>query len=215
MPQTKRRPNLRLRPSILRRIRRTFDNASDIALAAGTRWYDMARSECLYLSTKYNVPLTVSVGVVAALSPGNPWSRNLFDAETLLAENSARVGVYGRRNRDKALAIINGTDPLTILSGDKVRAFYQNILTPDNPTNPVVIDRHAKCLALGYRAKRKGYASDDSKSAVKRSEYRYLERHYKRVAADVGALPNRIQAITWCAWRSQDSINTDNETEES
>lgn len=169
----------------------------------GSQWYLTAQAQARRLASRYELPLSTSVGVIAALSPGLEWLRNVVDAETLIKAFMANdelpmVGVYGRRNCGKALEILRGADPVAILGGLKVRSFYANLLQPDNP-DPVTIDRHAYCLAHGIRSERSGAASVDVYLTPKR--YRETAEAYREIAADLDLLPNQLQATTWLAWK--------------
>lgn len=169
----------------------------------GFQWYLMAQAQARRLASRYELPLSTSVGVIAALSPGLEWLQNIVDAEALIKaflenDEPPMVGVYGRRNRDKALSILRGADPVDVLGGLKVRSFYANILQPNNP-DPVTIDRHAYCLAHGIRSERSGFASVDIKLTPKR--YRETAEAYREIAADLNLLPNQLQATTWLAWK--------------
>ena len=169
----------------------------------GSQWYLTAQSQARRLAARYELPLSTSVGVIAALSPGLEWLANLVDAERLIQAFMADdeppiVGVYGRRNRDKALAILGGNDPADILGGLKVRSFYTNILQPNNP-DPVTVDRHAYCLAHGIRSERSGSASKDVYLTPAR--YRETAEVYREISRELGLLPNQLQAITWLVWK--------------
>jgi len=188
------------RPS--RRINRNLSAVWSLAtpdeVAHGIRWYREANSTARELAERYGVTLPQAVGVIAAISPGSRWEKNLEDAEALLAayvyaEPLPAVGTYGRRNVEKARAILRGGDPLEILGGLKVRAFYANILNPDTP-GPVTVDRHARGAAYQLR----GDAAAEIRSDA---EYRYLADHFARGARKVGLLPHEYQATLWVTWR--------------
>lgn len=60
------------------------------------------------------------------------------------------LGSYGRPNMRKAWRILKGEQPLAVLGGDKVRAFYSLMINPDN-SEDVCIDRHAVSLWYGSK----------------------------------------------------------------
>jgi hypothetical protein len=159
-----------------------------------------ARETAGRLAGKFHVSLETSAGVIAALSPGRNWTENIYDAETFLAEYSkgARgrylpaVGTYGGKNLRKAERIAAGADPLDVLGGPKVRAFYRCIVNPESRED-VCIDRHSKCAAYGVKTA--------ENSLVKLSEYDHIADHYRRCARQVGVLPNQFQAVVWVTWR--------------
>lgn len=188
------------RPS--RRINRNLSAVWSLAtpdeVAHGVRWYREANATARELADRCGATLAQAVGVIAAISPGSRWEKNLEDAEALLAayayaEPLPMVGTYGRRNVLKAQAILRGAAPLDVLGGFKVRAFYANILSPDTP-GPVTVDRHARGAAYQLR----GDAAAEVRSDA---EYRYLADHFARGARRVGLLPHEYQATLWVTWR--------------
>jgi hypothetical protein len=174
----------------------------------GLFWYSHTHEIARGLSVKFDISVESIIGVIAAMSPGNQWGRNILDAETLISEFSkgARgkdlpvLGVYGRRNIVKSERILLGMPPLEVLGGQKVISFYQNILAPKDSFS-VTIDRHAKALAYAFEPTRTGFASSDMARNVGKAEYRYLAKHYRVIAERLGLVPNQLQAITWVTWR--------------
>lgn len=174
----------------------------------GLSWYSDARSTCWNISQKLNFKLETVVGVLAALSPGNPWLRNVREAEEFLTLykgqgrkikiNRYKFGVYGRKNKFKALAIAEGDDPRDILGGKKVRAFYECILNPQS-RDFVTIDGHAKCAAYNQRL-------GIHLVTVRPAEYQHLAEAYSTVAEEVGLIPSQAQAIIWLTWRRMHGV---------
>lgn len=178
---------------------------------AGIDWYPSAHTVAARLGQTYSVETPRVCAVIAALSPGCPWDRNIEDAETLISawrkgEPLPLVGVYGRRNRDKAIAVLEAEtfSPDSVfnpITGPKVWNFYACINEPATPEH-IVIDRHAKCAALGITTER------DSASIVTRAEYKSLSASYRNVARSIGFTPAETQAIIWVHWRNQFSTRT-------
>lgn len=112
------------------------------------------------ISTRHNIPDYQAIAVVAILSPGLEWTRNLMDANTLIGawknhHSVASVGAYGKRNTSKAIRVLEGERIESIIDSfgsPKVWAFYQSILDPENATIPV-IDQHIKAAMVGKRGK--------------------------------------------------------------
>src|SRR5579872_6992800 len=152
-------------------ILRTYGLATESDLHLGLHWYQSAHDEAVTLADTYAIGVWQAVGVIAAISPGLNWGLNVLQAKSLIAAWKDQsplptVGVYGRRNVDKAVAILNGTDPLELFSpksSPKVRSFYLNILSPQSD-EAVTIDRHAKALAYNLASTRAGAASQDKTS---------------------------------------------------
>ncbi len=176
-----------------------YGAATHTDIRGGLDWYAEANQDCERVALQYGVTLEVVVGVVAAISPGLSWELNIKQAEQLVTayvnqDELPMVGVYGKMNRDKAVRILGGTNPLEVLpkTAPKTRSFYQNILEP-HAENTVTVDRHAKCAAYG--------AANSKNSIVRTYEYEFLSEQYKRVARELGMLPHQFQAIVWVTWR--------------
>ena len=174
----------------------------------GLLWYSRANRRGQELSLRHNVTISQAIGVIAVLSPGCEWGKNLQYADELIAAWSQgrrgnelpMVGVYGNRNLDKAKSILSGYAPTEVIpdSSKKVKAFFHCLLSPADSL-AVVIDRHAKCAALNLRSSKSGAASQDV--IVRSGEYDYLSRHYVKLADRFGILPSQAQAILWCLWK--------------
>lgn len=182
--------------------RRALDDAP--AAREALAWYDSARAWCAALAETYDLTTEAVAGAVAALSPQVSWRKQLEWVPRVLAwfqrDSSAdRVDGAGVHASDcpgpgfigskrKALAILSGASPSSVLSGPKVRAFYRAIMgAPD----AVVIDRHAFALA---------YAGDPPRALTAR-RYELCARAYRMVAVALGIEPARLQALCWAWWK--------------
>lgn len=173
-----------------------YNGASAQNMREGLSWYLDAHNEARNLVELSNKMLTVpqAAGIIAALSPMNGWENNKNKARQLVMQgNGDGCGLY--RNVAKAVAIYNGSNPLDVLGGDKVRAFYQTILDPFGDIDPV-IDRHAFDIAVGERTdeKRRGILS-------RKGVYHEFANVYREAAKVAGIGSAQMQAITWVAWR--------------
>ena len=90
------------------------------------------------------------------------------------------------------------TDPLDILGGRKVRAFYSAILT-SGLTDQVVIDRHAYDLAEDTRGSH--LSLTDKRSRVTAENYRNAAKRLQRSGTMITAC--QLQATTWLTWRAR------------
>lgn len=187
--------------SIAANLEACWNRASANDLEEGMKWYARANALCYSIGAKYNLPGNAVCGIMAALSPGSKWERNIEDTYTFCDEwaNGARgkrlplVGSYGWRNIVKASKIASGKPPLEVLGGNKVRAFYECLSDPEN-SQAVCIDRHAKYAAYGY-------FMGDKESIVRNSEYGILAKHYIRAAKLQGVRPHEYQGTIWTCWR--------------
>ena len=177
-------------------IRTVFESASLVELAEGMAWYGNAHNILAAVARKYKVSTRTACGICAAISPGASWDRNLLEVQEFLRNPKAAVGVYGRRNRDKAKRILEGEEPLDVLGGQKVRSFYLNLLSPTEDL-AVTVDRHSKCLSFGITSER------DSNALVTRAEYQIVEQVTRELADELRILPLQLQAVTWTVWRNK------------
>ena len=101
----------------------------------GMDWYFKARSSAKKICDKYELPLHIVVGVIAALSPTNKWETNLRNADEM-----CRIFTYGgyveeckpstyNTMRDKAWSILQSmphqdADVALILKGPNITDFF-------------------------------------------------------------------------------------------
>ena len=153
----------------------------------GANWYTHARDFADETSARQGIKRASVVGVMAALSPQVRWDYQIAHTDRFVASELREIGSgtfpgYGR-NLTKARGVLHsGKDPLAILRGPKVTAFYRCIMgDPD----AVVIDRHA-ARAAGL---------DPDNLTMKR--YRDCADLYRTVAAACAVSPRQLQAAIW------------------
>lgn len=171
-----------------------YNGASAQNMREGLSWYLDAHNFAGMLADATGHSVSAMAGIIAALSPMNGWENNKNKARQLVTQGNG-IGCGLRRNVVKAESILNGANPLDILGGDKVRAFYQTILDPTGDIDPV-IDRHAFDIAVGERTdeKRRGILS-------RKGVYHEFAQVYRDAAKVAGIGAAQMQAITWVAWR--------------
>lgn len=184
-------------------LRLVWERATQQDRQDGRDWYPTALDRAQTIGRRHRVEAQRVVGVIAALSPGSDWDRNVGDASDAVSEYATGttrqaflrlpIGSYGRRNREKAFKILKGLDALEVLGGKKVRAFYQCIRNPQDEFT-VCVDRHAKNAA-------RGVISRDRESIVRPSEYEPIAEAYRAEALRVGVLPMVYQATVWTCWK--------------
>lgn len=207
-----------LHPRTLRsNIWRALLCASDLEIHEGMHFYEGAHGLCRMLAKIYSTSPSHVAGIYAALSPMNTWDTNVANIVKVLRWQTAnpRLAKTNRcqcefcksrlsllrvnttsTNRDKALAISTGSDPLEVLKGRKVRAFYQAIANPSD-LSPIPVDRHLICLAIG----RKITSNQQLRSfAGNRDIYSRIEAAYQSLGAREG-LGNRLASIAWFVQR--------------
>mgnify|MGYP000101820704 CR=1 FL=1 len=189
-----------LTPNV-RHITRLFRTATPEQIADGLSWYADAHDFATKLAERYNVPVHVAAGVIAAVSPLNSWGANKKLARRILAAGGLTSG-YMRDGLNKATRILAGGSPLDVLSGDKVRAFYQSIVAAGK-SDAVCIDRHAWSLAVNHR-----YV-DGTIPNLKGKRYALAVAAYQRAAVILSAeygipiSPAQVQSVTWVLWRAK------------
>jgi len=167
------------------RILNAWDAADAETRRLGAAWYATAQLQAAAMVVEPG-GLDRACGVVAALSPRCGWEQNLAWAAKVLAAKRQKRGmpeVHTRAMRGQAWRIAGGEDPLDVLNGPKVRAFYRN-LTGD--TNAVTVDVWAARVALGR---------DDIAGPGKL--YTDIADAYAFAAAERNVARSTMQATTW------------------
>lgn len=167
----------------------TYASSTDQDREEGTLWYPLAH---LFAATVGKGSVTKGAGIIAALSPQTSWPLN---KRLALAARSGRITGHTGINCRKALECRQGHNPLDVLGGNKVRAFYTLIADPWNAYD-VVIDRHAFDCALGYVTDNR-----TRKILERKGGYDYVAAAYRKAAAELGILPHVLQATVWLTWR--------------
>lgn len=182
-----------------------FFQATEAERHEGLSWYGRAQQVARRIAeTNDEICFRTVAGVIAALSPNNRWERNVADAEALIKVftyggdcDALKVSTFGK-NKAKAIAILKGADPLGVLGGNKVRAFYQCILGDDD----VCVDGHAYSVWLGQRVPTSKTPSISDKLYNKiASDYRLATKEIIGITGDF-YLPSQVQAVTWVVWRN-------------
>lgn len=182
-------------------IMKTLAQATETECIDGAAWYTVAKHEAQKIADRYELPLHIVVGVVAALSPTNKWERNVIDADALCAAyvggdymESVKVCTY-KTMKEKAWGILssNGDREATrgMLKGPKITDFFDCILGVDT----CVIDGHAWCIANGER--RTMQEVPNIGKALRES----LQQAYRDVGKQADLPAYVVQAVTWLAWR--------------
>lgn len=198
----------RARAVAIARIRGFLHRATESERYDGARWYPTALSISAGFSVEAfdgtHATRTVAA-VVAAISPGLKWERNLICARALILwhrdgrtkASEPVVETYSYANVRKALAILDGEAPDLHLTGPKVRAFYHAIV---GENRGAVIDGHIANALRGARS-----ALREGKSPTV-SERRVWRQAFQSVACATGLDVHAIQAIVWlCHKREKDN----------
>lgn len=196
--------------TVTRNHRRMRDNilsvwygASEAERTEGADWYARAHKIARKMAEDNDTTTVVAAAVLSILSPSSTWSRNVRDAETMLAAwrsgatfGSFSCSTYGA-NKSKAWKLLQGkSTPETAFSvrAPKTRAFAELIADPRGRS--VVVDGHALCIALGERR------TLASVPGVGQAAYAAVADAYRDAADVLGVAPHVVQATTWLAWRN-------------
>lgn len=167
-------------------ILRTYSRATDADIANGVSWYPAARD--LASDMAPYAPLQAA-GVIAIFSARTPWNRNL-----MLARTAFETGIApGHMFTGHAQRMVDGEPALSVLKGQKTRAFAQTIAN-GGEHDVTVIDGHAYDIADGK-------VWGKSRPSIGKGVYNAMDEAY-HIAADITLYsPSEIQAITWVTHR--------------
>lgn len=175
--------------------------ADSLSRAAGAEWYRIEGDKCTVLAAELGKTREAICGAAAAISPGMRWDMVLSHVVALTKDPNVRVPTYNREFVRRAVRCLNGENPLDVLGGDKVRAFYALLM--DQRDDTVVVDGHACNIARGewvvFRA-RQGCPTPAA-ARVWPERYARIAEAYRRAAAALDIPPHEVQAATWIFWR--------------
>ena len=201
----------------IKNILAVYDMATPEEIREGVVWYATALAECKRISIDNGIPLNTVVGVTAALSPNNKWTRNILNARDMVEAylrgdsiESFKVSTYTKM-KEKAWSILDCSLPydkptavysvsdleiIEILKGQKIISFFENIMGYDGCT----IDGHARNIAYAERIGLTGSLY------IGKKEYKILQEDYVKAASmrTTNGRPLKafeMQAVTWVTWR--------------
>ena len=169
--------------TIARRYRAHLNRATPDVWAQAGSWYADARAVAEDVARILGTDRSHGAAVVAALSPRNPWSRNVRDAYAV-AYGQTPPGL-GANVRTAQRAVTMG---LAALSGPKVRAFGANIAGDESR---VTVDVWMM------------RASGIDRDAPTTVQYRRIERIVRRLAREYNVTPAQAQAAIWIVARGR------------
>ena len=185
-----------------RNILKVFAQCTGAELQHGMRWYKDAEIAGQNIADKYQLPLHIVVGVIAALSPTNEYGQNIRNADTMCRifvdggyVEDTKPSTYNTM-RDKAWSILqsmphNIDDVAFILNGPKITDFAYCIMAED----VCVIDGHAWCIANNDRRTMQKVPNIGKKLRAE------LQECYRRAGKKHGMTAYQMQAATWVAWK--------------
>lgn len=161
-------------------------------------WYEVAQETLLSDCMNFGIDYRTICAATAVLSPSLRWDKNLLTMRQIVRDWQGD-GISGgymayTANVHKAARLLSGANPLSVLGGLKVIAFYHNLLLPSTDTGFVTIDRHAINIALSgidASARKSGDYTATAKA------HKAIAAAYVHVAQSFGMLPQQLQAATW------------------
>lgn len=189
-------------------ILRFFHAATAGEVKEGLRWYLEANSYCKELSARFNLPVHVVAGIIAAYSPQTGWQENKRYTLSFLINPKVRHKSLVQDVKARTIAgLVCENEIYSALSVNdaawKTKAFFLNILNPDVVTS-VTIDRHA--IAVSIQNPDKTEALSDAYGKLTKKQYEFFEQAYVTAARELDILPQQLQAITWTVYRRLRSL---------
>lgn len=169
----------------------------------GTRWYDVARADCLAIADETGYSVEQVAHCVSILSPQKAWSDNIRDARAC-AIAARDHGTVTREIVDRLLGMgmfaqhrqVAECETVLLreigITGPKRTCFVHNIMHPED-AHIVTVDSHACCIAIDNR---------DDKGTFPVSRYPQFVAAYSRASEVLNIAPMHVQAITWLYWRA-------------
>ena len=193
--------------SNVRNILKIYDKATRDDIDEGLTWYSRANAEARCIASN-GTTWHKACAAIAAISPGLRWEKNIEAARRVICKEPLDgLGIRWYDGVRKAERIVNGENPLDVLRGNKVRAFYRCIVNPRDDKS-VCIDGHAYSIWAGRRLLTSGTKRDGNVVPnITDKMYESIAKDYREAAELAGILPNQMQAITWVVWRRMIKLN--------
>jgi hypothetical protein len=162
----------------------------------GKTWYRQAHQLCLNLSNETNLELRSVCGVMAALSPQVSWEVNIASGESVVRAGKIDKGYTGySSNVEKAYDCLL-YEPLDILKGFKVVAFYHNILDPFSSIE-VTVDTHMGRVLFDKLT----LEEKDQRYIFSKKGNHEAQEAIRAIAKKKQVLPHVLQASLWVCVR--------------
>lgn len=179
--------------TLVARVLRWFDQASERDLIDGVRWYDDGKALCQSLASSRDgygntLGLERTAEIVAALSPRTQWSVNVAGATLLITHGETMPNLLGR-NVEMARAVLDGKRLAEVTKGPKIQAFAKNLA---GDTQVVTVDVHA-AYAVGV----------EENTLARKGCYDAVAEAYRAAAVARGIEPSEMQAVVWLGARRQ------------
>lgn len=177
-------------------LMRMFKQADAVDYREGLLAYPRYQELLAKIGQRYGFGLEPTVAAFAALSPNNDYFGNLRSLVSVLdginkgmRPGEPTISTYGHCGVRAYRYATGEVKFLGMVRGLKIRAFYSNILDPSDKQH-VTIDGHMVATYRGNNGTMKA-------NIVRPKDYAIVARSLKRLARNVGLIPNQAQAIIW------------------
>jgi hypothetical protein len=187
---------------MVQNIIEVFNSATQFDYDNGRTWYARTQEYCRLYADMFGYPLENVVAAYAVISPSLDKEQNdkqivkaiIAHKTGIIPMTDVRLGVYGRRNREKAQRCLDGD--LSAIGGKKVTSFFNNIM--GYGSSEVTVDRWAVRVALNSLT-----LSEEKIVPGSKGVYDSIKDAYLEAAAQLNVLPSIAQSVTWEVWRNQ------------
>lgn len=177
-----------------------WGEATEFDRESGTDWYANTRAYCTEFAKMLGYNPVHAIGAYAVISPSlnkeqndSQFIKGLVAHKVGMDLTKVRIGVYGRKNREKFARCLDGD--VSAVGGDKVTRFFKNIC---GDSVEVTVDRWAVRVAL-----RNPTLVDMDAQPGNKAVYMAIRNAYVSAAEAVGVEPHVMQAVTWECYRNK------------
>lgn len=189
-------------------VDRYWRKATDEHKRKGRAWYADANALCVKLADYEGTSAEIVAGILAALSPRCSWPENVRATIALVKTGSVGVSLTLPASRAKAWDILQGHPVDDVLGGEKVRAFFDNIMNVEK-SDSVTVDTHAARVLFNEHE----LSTRQIGWIFRRNGNALAQEAYRRVARRYNVAPCVLQATTWLVVKDELTKKPEHEQE--
>ncbi len=176
---------------------KVYLQSTTVEKAMGIHWYSDQHNYLKEMSDHFGIPLNVTCGITAVLSPMVSWQENVNMTYHILkfkGKLPSGVKMPGfKTNVKKALRIYKTKRVFPTLQGPKVSQFYENLLNPFNE-DAITIDTFMIACFYGLTNK------ENCKRYTSEKQIEILKNELRELSTKYALIPLQLQAIIWLAY---------------